>query len=125
MWDGEDVAAVVYRAGDLDVAVYQQPGRLDWDRLPTGEVAAVGDAEVWFGPGSPVVAVAQRGDLVVTVVSSDRAAALTAVAGVPEWRRRAVWGRQHDASPRLGRVFALAGWPAGSGGRKRAGWGKG
>src|SRR3546814_19761913 len=115
MWDGEDVAAVVYRAGDLDVAVYQQPGRLDWDRLPTGEVAAVGDAEVWFGPGSPVVAVAQRGDLVVPVVSSDRAAALPAVAGMPEWRRRAGWGRRHDASQRLVRGFGMGGSPGTSG----------
>ncbi|MFP5576628.1 MAG: zf-HC2 domain-containing protein [Acidimicrobiia bacterium] len=109
MWDGEDVAVVVYRAGDLDVAVYQQPGRLDWDRLPAGDVAAIGDADVWVRRGNPVVAVTQRGDLVVTVVSSDRAAVLTAVAGMPEWRRRAVWDRMHDASQRLVRAFALEG----------------
>lgn len=109
MWDGEDVAVVVYRDGDLDVAVYQQPGRLDWDRLPAGDVAAIGDADVWVRRGNPVVAVTQRGDLVVTVVSSDRAAVLTAVAGMPEWRRRAVWDRMHDASQRLVRAFALEG----------------
>ena len=90
-------------------AVYQQPGRLDWDRLPAGEVAAIGDADVWFRPGNPVVAVTQRGDLVVTVVSAERAAVLTAVAGMPAWRRRAVWDRLHDASQRLVQVFALEG----------------
>lgn len=110
MWDGDDLAATVYRDGDLDVSVYEQPGRLDWDRLPPGDVVPIGAAgDVWFGPGWPVVAVAQRGDLVVTVVSDDRAAVLTAVAGMPEWRRRTSWHRLHDASERLVRVFALGG----------------
>jgi hypothetical protein len=109
MWDGTDLAATVYKDGDLDVSVYQQPGRLDWERLPPGEVVPIGSADVWFGPGHPVVAVTQRGDVVVTVVSDDRAAVLTAVAGMPEWRRRATWDRVHDACQRLVRVFALDG----------------
>lgn len=109
VWDGTDLAAVLYRDGDVDVSVYQQPGRLDWEGLPPGEVVPMGDRDVWFGEGRPVVAVTQRGDLVVTVVSADRPAVLTAVAGMPEWRRRATWDRVHDASQRLVQVFALEG----------------
>jgi hypothetical protein len=109
VWDGPDLAVVVYRDGDVDVSVYQQPGRLDWDGLPPGEVVAMGDDDVWFGSGRPVVAVSQRGDLVVTVVSADRPAVLTAVAGMPEWRRRASWDRLHDACQRVVQAFALGG----------------
>lgn len=109
VWDGTDLAAVVYRDGAVDVSVYQQPGSLDWSGLPPGEVATVGDHAVWFGAGHPVVAVTQRGDLVVTVVSDERPAVLTAVAGMPEWRRGATWDRVHDACQRLVRVFALEG----------------
>lgn len=109
VWDGTDLAAIVYRDGDVDVSVYQQPGRVDWPALPAGELTRLGDRRVWFGPGQPVVAVTQRGDLVVTVVSDDRAAALTALAGMPEWRRRATWDRVHDTCQRLVRVFSLEG----------------
>lgn len=109
IWHDTDMDAVVYRDGDVDVSVYQQPGRLDWDDLPSGDVVTIGDHDVWFGPGPPVVAVTQRGDLVVTVVSADRAAVLTAVAGMPEWRRRATWDRVHDACQRVVQVFALGG----------------
>lgn len=109
MWDGVDLSVIVYRDGKLAVSVYQQPGRLDWERLPAGEVVPIGSGDVWFGPGQPVVAVTQRGDLVVTVVSDDRAAVITAVAGMPEWRRRTTWHRVHDASQRLVQVFALDG----------------
>ena len=109
MWDGTDFSVIVYRDGALDVSVYQQPGKLDWDQLPPGEVVPVGRGDVWFGPGEPIVAVTQRGDLVVSVVSADRAAVLTAVAGMPEWHRRAAWHRVHDACQRLVRVFALGG----------------
>jgi anti-sigma factor RsiW len=108
-WDGADVAAVVYRDGAIDVSVYQQPGRLDWDALPPGDVEPLGDRDVWFGTGQPVVAVAQRGDLVVTVVSADRAAVVTALAGLPDWQRRSRWNRVHDACQRLVQVFALDG----------------
>lgn len=109
MWDGTDLAAIVYRDGDLGVSVYQQPGTLDWEGLPPGEIVALGPGDAWFGPGQPVVAVAQRGDLVVTVVSDDRAAVITAVAGMPDWYRRTTWHRVHDACQRLVQVFALDG----------------
>lgn len=109
VYDGTDLAAAVYRDGDVVVSVYQQPGRLDWAGLPPGVVEEVAGRPVWFGPGTPVVAVTQKGDLVVTVVSEHRAAVLTAVGGLPEWRRRAAWDRLHDACQRLTRVFALEG----------------
>ncbi|HEX4901735.1 MAG TPA: zf-HC2 domain-containing protein [Acidimicrobiales bacterium] len=109
VYDGVDVAAAVYRDGDVRLSVYQQPGRLDWDRLPIGSVETVGDRPVWFRPGAPVVAVTEKGDLVLTVVSDDRAAVLTAVGGFPEWRRRTAWDRVHDACQRFARVFTLDG----------------
>jgi len=109
VYDGADLAAAVYRDGDTVVSVYQQPGRLEWSGLPGGGVEDVAGRPVWFRPGTPVVAVAEKGDLVVTVVSEDRAAVLTAVGGLPEWERRSAWDRVHDACQRLTRVFALGG----------------
>lgn len=109
VYDGDDLGATVYRDGDVVVSVYQQPGRLDLGSLPAGGVEEVAGRRVWFRPGSPVVAVAEKGDLVITVVSEDRAAVLTAVGGFPEWERRTAWDRLHDACQRLTRVFALGG----------------
>jgi hypothetical protein len=108
-YDGTDLAAVVYRDGDLVVSVYQQPGRVDWDELPPGDRTTMGDHQVWFGRDTPVVAVAEKGDLVVTVISDERAAVLTAVGGLPEWKRQTTWDRVHDACQRLTQVFALGG----------------
>lgn len=108
-YDGTDLGAVVYRDGELDVTVYQQPGRLDWDRLPPGEVEHFAGERVWFRDGRPVVAVAEKGDLVVTVVSDDRMGAVTAIGGLPSWERVATWDRLHDACQRLTEVFALGG----------------
>lgn len=109
VYDGADLGAAVYRDGALVLSVYQQPGRLDWDRLPPGRTEAVAGRPVWFRPGRPVVAVAEKGDLVVTVVSDDRRAVLTAVGGLPDWRRAGSWDRIHDACQRLTRAFALGG----------------
>jgi len=109
VFEGTDLTAVVYRDAEVTLSVYEQPGRLDRDGLPSGETMAVGGHLVWFRPGTPVVAVTQLGDLVVTVISEDRAAVLTALSGMPEWRRRSTWDRIHDASQRLTEVFALGG----------------
>lgn len=109
VFEGTDLTAVVYRDGRVSLSLYEQPGRLDRDALPPGEVMAVGGHLAWFRHGAPVVAVAELGDLVVTVVSEDRAAVLTALSGMPEWRRRGTWDRIHDASQRLTEVFALGG----------------
>lgn len=108
-YDGSDLGAVVYRDGPVAVTVYQEPGRLDWGRMPPGEVREIAGEPVWFRPGRPTVAVAEKGDLVVTVVSDDRAGVMTAVGGMPPWRRREVWDRLHDACQRLTEVFALGG----------------
>lgn len=111
VYDGTDLTVIVYRDVDVDVdvSIFEQPGRLDWGAMPAGRAVDVADQRVWLGVGEPVVAVAEVGDLVVTVVSEDRAAVLTAVASLPEWRRRAVWDRLHDACQRFTRVFALDG----------------
>ncbi len=109
VYDGADLTAVLYGDGDVTVSVYQQPGRLDWASLPDGEESGVDGQRVWLRAGTPVVAVAERGDLVVTVVSEDRGATLTAIAGMPERRRQATWDRVHDACQRFTSVFTLAG----------------
>jgi hypothetical protein len=107
VYGGTDLGAVVYRDGEVSVSVYQQPGRVEWDRLPPGTTTEVAAEPVWFGDGAPLVAVAERGDLVITVVSEDRAAVLTALGGMPEWRRATAWDRVHDACQRFTQVFAL------------------
>lgn len=109
VYEGTDLTAVVYRDADVALSVYEQPGRLDRGALPPGETMALGGHLVWFRPGTPVVAVTELGDLVVTVVSEDRDAVLTALSGMPDWRRRGTWDRVHDASQRLTEVFALGG----------------
>lgn len=109
VYDGTDLTVIVYRDRDVEVSVFEQPGRLDWDAMPAGRTVAIDGERVWLGAGDPVVAVGEAGDLVITVVSEDRAAVLTAVASLPEWRRRAVWDRLHDAGQRFTRVFALDG----------------
>lgn len=109
MWDGRDLMAVVYADEEHAVSVYQQPGRLDWAALPAGDQIVVRERPVWVRDGTPVVMVTELGHLVVTVVSEDRAAASTAIAGLPEWRRTATWQRLHDACQRVTEVFALGG----------------
>lgn len=109
VYDGVDLGMAVYRDGEVELTVSEQPGRLDWDALPPGVVEEVAGRPVWFRPGEPVVAVTEKGDVVLTVVSDDRAAVLTAVGGMPGWQRRTAWDRVHDACQRLTRVFALGG----------------
>lgn len=109
VYDGTDLAAAVYRDGGVRLSVYQQPGRLDWDRLPQGVTRDVGVHRVWFRQGTPVVAVTERGDLVLTLVSEDRPAVLAAIGAMPAWERRSAWDRVHDACQRFARVFTLDG----------------
>lgn len=109
VYDGHDLTTVVYADDQHSVSVYQQPGRLDWDELPPGDQTWVGDRPVWLREGSPFVVVTEVGHLVITVVSDDRAAALTAVGGMPEQRRTATWQRLHDACQRVTQVFAFGG----------------
>lgn len=109
VYDGSDLTALVYRDGRVAVSVYEQPGVVGWDGLPPGERGVVGGRTVWMGEGSPTVAVTELGDLVVTVVSEDRDAALAAVAALPERHRSSLWDRLHDTCQRFTQVFALGG----------------
>lgn len=111
VYDGADLTAAAYRSGGVRVSVFQQPGRLDWQALPGGSTEDLGGRTVWFGVGGDdlVVAVAEVGDLVVTVVSDDDAAAITAVSGMPERHRRSLFDRVHSACQRFTRTFALDG----------------
>lgn len=110
VYDGSDLMAAAYQSDGVRVSVFQQPGRLDWGTLPDGEIQDLGGRTVWFRTGAgPVVAVAEVGDLVVTVVSDDEPAAVTAVSGMPERHRRSVFDRVHSACQRFTRAFALGG----------------
>jgi hypothetical protein len=105
MFRGRDLTVVVYRDGRSAVSVFEQPGSLQWGELPPGEVAAIGSREVWVRDGRPTVMVAEVGDLVVTLVSDDRAALTAVVDGLPERERTSVWTRLHDACLRFTRTF--------------------
>lgn len=106
LYDGEDLAVVVYGDGRGAVSVFQQPGVLQWDELPDGAIDTVGSRTVWTRPGSPSVMVAELGGLVVTVVSEDRAAMTTVVHGFPAKDRGSAWDRLHDACVRFTETFA-------------------
>lgn len=107
VYDGTDLTAVLYRDAGVTVSVFEQPGELDWGQLPAGRRQLVDQHLVWWGGTDPAVAVTELGDLVVTVVSEDRAAALTALAGLPERHRESRWDRLHDACQRFTEVFGL------------------
>lgn len=106
MFDGDDVAVVVYGDGRSSVSVFEQPGSLEWDELPDGAVLWIGDLRVWERRSSPAVLVAEVGGLVVTLVSDDRAAMTTVLGALPEKRRGSTWDRLHDACARFTATFA-------------------
>ena len=105
MYDGADLALVVYDDGRASVSVFQQPGSLEWESLPAGTLEVVGRRTVWVRDGTPVVMVAEVGDLVVTAVSEDRAALTAVVGGLPHKERSSTWARLHDACTRFTRTF--------------------
>ncbi len=107
IYDGSDITAVLYRDAGVSVSVFEQPGSLDWGRLPAGRREQLNGHVVWWGRAAPPVAVTELGDLVVTVVSEDRSAVLTALAGLPERHRSSRWDRLHDACQRFTEVFTL------------------
>lgn len=117
VYDGSDLAVIVYDNGSAVVSVFQQPGRLDWDALPSGRISTLGERTVWTpGPRAaqrtgrdPAVLVSQLGHVVVTVVSADSDAAAAVVAGLPEGHRDSSWDRVHDACSRFTSVFTLQG----------------
>lgn len=109
VYDAEDLTAVVYGDGESTVSVYEQPGRLDWDGLPTGRIRQIGSRMVWIRSSMPLVMVTEIGHLVVTVVSQDRGAMTTVIAGLPTSRRDRMWDHVHDACQRFTGVFVAAG----------------
>ena len=108
MLDGSDLTAILYRDGSSAVSVFQQPGSLRWEQLPDGALEVVGRRTVWLREGTPAVMVTEVGDVVVTVVSDDRAAMTTVVEGLPASERSSTWDRLHDACVRFTRSFAAS-----------------
>lgn len=106
VYDGDDLTLVVYGDGRAAISVFEQPGHLEWDRLPAGRVVTVDDREVWLGGEAGATAITEVGDVVVTVVSDDPALLTAAVEGLPAMRRDSTWDRIHDACARLTRAFA-------------------
>lgn len=109
LFDRRDLTTVVYDDGGEGVTVSQQPGRLDWDQLPDGDLDQIAGRRVWTRPGRPVVAVTEVGDLVVTVVSDDLRAARAVIDGLPAPERSSTLDRVHDSCQRLTEIFALGG----------------
>lgn len=107
VFDGSDLTVVLYRDDGVVVSVFEQPGSLGWEELPSGAHRMLGERRVWMAEGTLTMVVSELGDLVVTVVSEHRGAALTALSGLPERHRRSTWDRLHDASQRFTQVFAL------------------
>lgn len=108
--DASDLTVVRYRAGDGEpgaVSVFQQPGRLEWDRLPAGTLEDLGGRLTWASRARPTVLVAQVGDLVVTVVGDDPAATTATLQAMPAVRRAGFAERVHDACQRFVATFGL------------------
>ncbi len=107
VYDGHDLALVVYGDGTTTVSVFQQPGRLQWSGLPAGTVERIGEHDVWVDDSRhDVVMVAELGHLVVTVVSDDRAAATTVLDGLDAEPRQGIGEHLHDACIRFTEVFS-------------------
>lgn len=77
-----EVTQVRYSDGVHALSVFHQPGDVDWDGMPDmGSVSMVDDTMVWQGElGGSDVLVAQRGDVVVTIVADDDMGAEMAMA---------------------------------------------
>lgn len=109
VYDGADLTVAVYEDEADRVTVYQQPGRLDWDALPDGEWTEVAGRPAWYRSGTPVVVVAEVGDLTVTLVAHDLEQAERAVTELGAPKRTSTLDRVHDSCQRLMEVFALGG----------------
>ncbi|MDE0804713.1 MAG: anti-sigma factor [Acidimicrobiales bacterium] len=109
VFDGRDLTTVVYESDDVAVTLFEQPGRIDWDELPTGTTETIAGRRAWLRPGSPTVVVTEIGDLVVTLVADDPHAVSDIVATLPAPRRTSMVDRVHDSCQELMEVFALGG----------------
>jgi hypothetical protein len=67
---GDGAMHLVYSDGTLMVSVYEQPGVLAWDRLPSGTMVQVDGQQAWTMVGdAEEVMVFERGPVVYTVVA--------------------------------------------------------
>jgi len=99
IFQSDDVVQVRYSDGVHAVSVFHQPGEVDWDDMPDmGTVKMMDDEPVWLSTMDDVdVLVAERGDLVITVVADgdmDQEMTMMASTMVPDvdmdeslWRR--------------------------------------
>lgn len=59
-----------YSDGVHAISIFHEPGEVDWDDLPTGDIKMMPDGLVWrTNLDGTEILVTQRGDLVVTVVT--------------------------------------------------------
>lgn len=107
--DGGETKTLTYSADADTVSVFQRHGRLDWESMTSGVIIDLGGRRVWQRSGTPVVLVAQAGQLVVTVVSADAELATTVISQMPSGNRSGRWDRFHDACQRVTEVFGFAG----------------
>ncbi len=107
----DDLVRTVYSDGLHEVSVFHEPGVVDWDALPDdGLMTVEGATKTWTGTrDDTVVAVAERGDLMVVIVADaamgpDEAMekATDAMAMVPPVQvERGLWQRVADAPSNL------------------------
>ena len=111
VYDGADLTVAVYEDGvdGAAVSVFQQPGRVDWERLPPSNLVDVVARRAWLRAGSPSVLVTEIGDLTVTLVSDDPDRFAEVVETLDAPTRTSTLDRVHDSCQRLMEVFALAG----------------
>lgn len=107
VFDGIDLTSVVYEGNGTRVTVFQQPGRLDWDELPDGDVEELAGRRAWIRRESPVVIVTEIGHLVVTGVADDEPSLRAVVASLPGPERDSTLDRIHDSCQRLTEIFGL------------------
>lgn len=89
IFQSDDIVHVRYSDGIHAVSVFHQPGKVDWDDMPDmGSVEMMDDEPVWTSTMNDVeVLVAERGDLIVTVVADgdmDHEMTMMASSMVPE-----------------------------------------
>jgi hypothetical protein len=65
------VLHVMYSNGDIEISIYEQPGTVAWESLPTsGTRMRVGDSDAWsMRSGTEEVMVVERGTTVYTAVA--------------------------------------------------------
>jgi len=69
-----ELAHAMYTDGATEISVFEQPGRIDWGRVPVaGERVEMADAQAWTGrvDGQEVMLI-ERGGMVYTLVASAR-----------------------------------------------------